>query len=71
MSTELLLLRGRRENIDKEKRDVYYSSAEMNVISFSGGATLGAMIQLSIGSDHIQLTKEDTKRLVHALTDWL
>lgn len=71
MGTELNMLKGRRESIDRTKREVVYKSAEMNITSFSGGESLGAMIQLSMDSDHIQLTRSDVKQLINTLIDWL
>jgi hypothetical protein len=73
MSQELAIIKGQHEVIDKNAKSVAHKDSDLYVTSFSGGKENGVMIQLSpdLGTDHIQLKKEQVKELIKILTDWL
>jgi hypothetical protein len=69
MSKEIFRTKGDKENnipfADKHKK------ADINIISFSGGKKRGAMIQISLDNDYIQLDKPNVGILRDALNKWL
>lgn len=71
MSQELAIIKGRTEIVDRNTKSVHYKNSELYVTSFAGPD--GPMIQLSPGllDNHIQLNKEEVKKLIKTLNDWL
>lgn len=72
MSTEIKVIKGRYEDINKNKTGfkVEYKSNELYLTRFAGGKKNGTMLQLSISENgYTQLNKEQVKELIQALED--
>ena len=70
MSTELIKVKGRTENIEKSTPDVpVYEETNILLTRFYGGNTNGVMVQMAIDNKDgvIQLTREQVKVFIHTL----
>jgi len=67
MSTSFGSIHGRKECPDEMRRESYYIPHELHITRFAGGVDVGTMLQLTIGSEHIQLTSDQVRDLLIAL----
>jgi len=72
MSQELNSIKGKIEFIKKfDTKEVGYKDELLHITSFYGGDERGRCLQLSIGESHIQITKENARKLIKEVTNWL
>ena len=68
MSTHLKSIKGRREAAYHSwTKTISYKPTTMSITAFYGGKKIGPMIQLTLDSNCIQLTKNQVNQLIETL----
>lgn len=71
MSTELGKIMGRKERVQPSslinQSSPKYREVEMNLLRFAGGIKNGAMLQISLDDDYIQLNRVQVETLKRVL----
>jgi len=67
MSTQLATIEGRYEGSHNGGLTVNYAPKELSITKFAGGRDNGAMIQLTLENEYIQLTKAQVMHLISIL----
>lgn len=75
MSVDLNEIKGTFEYVkDIQEKEVGYGTAYLSLCSFYGGKERGPCLQLTLVSNsisHIQITKEEAKKLRDELIGWI